>query len=227
MIRLVTFDLDDTLWSVDGVIRRAVRETDAWLTRRVPAYGDLSAGERIDLARRVATEHPHARHDVSKQRLLTLRAELRHVGLASAQAEELAAAAFEEFLRWRHRVRFFSGALEVLAELAEGYQLASLTNGNADFARLGLDRFFSFGFCAADVGASKPDTRMFHRALERSGVAPGEAVHVGDHPIDDVQGAADAGMASIWVNFDGKREAVAATATVSRLEDLPPTVAAL
>lgn len=230
MIRLVTFDLDDTLWSVEGVIRRAERETDAWLGRRVPEYGSLSTADRSEIARQVVEEHPQVRHDISKRRVLTLRAELLRLGLAPAQAEELAAAAFDEFLRWRHRVRFFSGALDVLGQLAEGYVLAALTNGNADYARLGLARFFSFGFCAADVGASKPDARMFHRALERAGVAPGEAVHIGDHPIDDVQGAAGAGMASIWVNFNGlrnKEEAAQATATVSRLEDLPAAVAAL
>lgn len=227
VIRLVTFDLDDTLWSVDGVIRRAVQETDAWLIQRVPEYGSLSAGDRSEIARQVAAEHPQVRHDVSKLRLLTLRNELRQLGLAFPRADELAAAAFDEFLRWRHRVRFFPGALEVLEQLGEGYLLASLTNGNADYARLGLDRFFSFGLCAADVGVVKPDTRMFRRALERAGVTPSEAVHVGDHPIDDIQGATDAGMASIWVNLDGKEEVVEATATVSRLEDVPKAVAAL
>ena len=227
VIRLVTFDLDDTLWSVDGVIRRAVQETDAWLIQRVPEYGSLSAGDRSEIAKQVDAEHPQVRHDVSKLRLLTLRNELRQLGLAFPRADELAAAAFDEFLRWRHRVRFFPGALEVLGELADDYMLASLTNGNADYARLGLDRFFSFGLCAADVGAVKPDTRMFRRALERAGLAPGEAVHVGDHPIDDVQGATDAGMASIWVNLDGKEETVEATATVRRLEDVPTAIAAL
>ena len=227
VIRLVTFDLDNTLWGVDEVVQRAKQQTDAWLARRVPEYAGLQANERCAIVRQVDADNPDVLHDVSRRRELALRAELRHLGRPPAQAETLAAAALDEYLFWRHQVRFFPGALEVLAQLAQSYVLASLTNGNADFARLGLDRYFSFGYCAADVGAAKPDKAMFARAIDRAGVAPGEAVHVGDHRINDIQGAAGVGMATIWVNFDGKDDSVGASATVQRLADLPASIAAL
>ena len=35
-IRLVTFDLDNTLWDVDTVIHRAEKETRNWIQPRVP-----------------------------------------------------------------------------------------------------------------------------------------------------------------------------------------------
>ena len=54
--------------------------------------------------------------------------------------------------------------------LARRHRLGALTNGNADIARLGLDRFFRFAFSAADVGAAKPAPEMFRAALLHTSV---------------------------------------------------------
>ena len=50
---------------------------------------------------------------------------------------------------------------------------------------------------AADVGYLKPHPRIFHSALERVGVAPEEAVFIGDNPIADVSGALGVGMRAV------------------------------
>ena len=227
MIRLVTFDLDNTLWSVDGVIRLAESKTGEWLAERAPEYAGLMPEQRQDIRARVLKANPDVIHDISLLRELVVRESLAVCGYTAAEAAELAAGAFAEFLDWRHRVEFFNGALEVLDELSSTYTLAALTNGNADYRRLGLARFFSFGYCAADVGASKPHTAMFERAIAHADVAAGEAVHVGDHVVDDVQGATAAGMATIWVNLAQSAEPVPATATVTNLDELPAAIARL
>ena len=227
MIRLVTFDLDNTLWSVDGVIRCAQAKQDAWLTARAPEYGRLD-GEQLAAARRtVLAAHPRARHDISLLRQLVLRGALERCGCGAAEATRLADGAFVEFLDWRHRVDYFPDALAVLEELAGDFVLAALTNGNADYRRLGLHRYFSFGCNAAEAGASKPHPAMFERALARAGVAPAEAVHVGDHLIDDVQGANGAGLASIWVRFGRACDDPGATAVAEDLADVPRAIAGL
>lgn len=229
MIRLVTFDLDKTLWS-DDVILEAVSRTNAWLIEQAPAYipyADLPDARQREIDVCVRAD-PRIRHDLSLWRQRLIREELRACGYSAAQAAQLAADALEEFLDWRHRVQFFDGALATLAELSSNYQLASLTNGNADYRRLDdLARLLSFGYCAADVGAKKPHTAMFERALARAGVAAEEAVHVGDHPIDDIQGATNAGMKTIWANLEQCSKAVPATATVTKLEQLPAVIASL
>ena len=40
--------------------------------------------------------------------------------------------------------------------------------------------------------------------MQRGGVAPGAAVHVGDHPGDDIAGAQQAGLRAVWFNPAGK-----------------------
>ena len=227
MIRLVTFDLDNTLWSIDGVIERAEARMHRWLEPRVPEYKGLSPLVHGTIRDGVIEANPGIVHDLSLLRERVLAKTIEHCGYEPEAASRLAAGAFTEFLDWRHRVEFFSGALDVLAELAATYTLASLTNGNADFRRLGLDRFFAFGFCAADVGAGKPHTAMFEQALAKAGVAPHEAVHVGDHAVDDIQGAQAAGMATVWVNLVASDANPAATATVTNLAQLPATIASL
>ena len=227
MIRLVTFDLDNTLWSVDVVIGRAERRMREWLRPRVPEYRHLAREHHAAIRDGVIADDPGIVHDISLLRERVLRETIEHCGYRRDEAERLAAGAFAEFLDWRHRIDFFAGALDVLGSLAERYTLASLTNGNADFARLGLARFFSFGYCAADVGASKPHPAMFERAMSQAGVTPGEAVHIGDHVVDDVQGAGAAGMSTIWVNLAGSDATPDAAATVTGLGQLPAALAEL
>ena len=227
MIRLVTFDLDNTLWSVDVVIGRAEDRMRNWLRPRVPEYDELARDDHAAIRDGVIAANPGIVHDISLLRERVLAETIAHCGYPRSAATALAAGAFAEFLDWRHRIEYFAGALDVLETLSATYTLASLTNGNADFARLGLDRYFSFGYCAADVGANKPDTAMFERAIARAGVSAGEAVHVGDHPVDDIEGATAAGMATVWVNLVGSDATPGASATVTSLEDIPATLAGL
>lgn len=62
---------------------------------------------------------------------------------------------------------------------------------------LGLGRSFDAVVYSAAVGIEKPDPRIFLLALERLGVAPEDAVHVGDSTREDVEGALAAGMEAL------------------------------
>jgi len=230
-IRLITFDLDNTLWDVGQVIRHAESTMNAWLDDRVPEYRRTLDRETVlGLREAVIRERPELGHDVSALREEILFQGMRRLGLAEAQARNHAADAFQAFLEARQQVVFFEAALESLAELATSYRLAALTNGNADVVRIGLDRYFSFALSAADVRASKPAPDIFRAALDAAGVRPEESIHVGDNPVDDVQGASAVGMHTIWVKHgssadDSADEPVArATEVVGHLRDLPLAV---
>ena len=224
-IRLVTFDLDNTLWHVDTVIRRAEKETRKWIQPRVPEYASYMTTENVvSLRARVMEEDPDIRHDVSALRIQMMRRAFEQCGLRRTEADTKAHEAFAVFIRWRNTITFYDGAQDTLNTLSHRYQLAALTNGNADVQKIGLDSYFSFAISAADVGASKPSPEMFLEAMRRAEVSPAHAVHIGDHPIDDIEGANRVGMHSIWVNFDGKTDQVPAHATVT---DLPSLVGAI
>jgi REG-2-like HAD superfamily hydrolase len=95
--------------------------------------------------------------------------------------------------------------VETLEELRRrGYRLGVISNadGRAEQAldAVGLREHFELIVDSGLVGIDKPDPRIFHHALEQMGVAPAEAVYVGDIYEIDVQGARAAGMRAILID---------------------------
>jgi len=63
----------------------------------------------------------------------------------------------------------------------------------------GFDRAFHEIICSAEVGAEKPDPRIFTAACEALGVEPHEVLHIGDSERRDVIGAKEFGFdALLW-----------------------------
>jgi FMN hydrolase / 5-amino-6-(5-phospho-D-ribitylamino)uracil phosphatase len=203
-LTVVTFDLDNTLWDVAGVIRAAERDMRDWLARHAPdATALVQRDGWASLRAHVLSREPGIGHDLTALRLAVLFEALTRAGYGEREARRLSQAAFDVFLDARHKVVYFDGALDLLETLARDYRIGALSNGNADVIRLGLESIFSFKFSAADVGASKPAPQMFRAALDHAGIAPAQMVHIGDDPLDDIEGAGRLGIASIWVNFSG------------------------
>ncbi len=227
-IKLVTFDLDNTLWNVETVIGNAERRLREWIHERVPDFHLRFPVEvMLELRNAVLEESPELRHDLSTLREEILYRAIRQCGFSQQDARRLAHDAFGIFLDARHEVEFFDGALETLEALSRDYVLGALTNGNADITRLKLDRFFRFGYTAASVGVGKPAPDMFRAALAHAGASPAEAVHVGDHLTDDVAGAGRVGMHTIWVNparIVLPEDALPPSRTVQALPDVPPGI---
>jgi putative hydrolase of the HAD superfamily len=230
-IKVITFDLDNTLWDVERVMIKAEQHLRSWLMAEVPEVMEQYSGEALrDLRAAVLEKNPKLVHDLSKLRREVIYQAIRQCGYGRIEAGTRADAAFAEFYDARHRVEYFEGALETLAKLAENYLLGALTNGNADFRKLALDRFFSFGISSADVGVGKPLPDMFINALAHAEALAVEAIHVGDHLIDDIQGAATVGMHTIWVNLKDqplKPDTINPSATVSHISDIPASVVAI
>jgi putative hydrolase of the HAD superfamily len=97
------------------------------------------------------------------------------------------------------------GARAAVDRLGERYRLGLVTNGLRDAQRTKLravgmgDAFAVEVFAAEPEHAAKPDPAPFRHACEALGVAPREAVHVGDSPGADVAGADAAGLRSVLV----------------------------
>jgi putative hydrolase of the HAD superfamily len=87
---------------------------------------------------------------------------------------------------------------EAVTELAAmGLRLGVVSNWDVALTgyleELGLREHFTAIVTSAEAGAPKPDPRIFELALERLGVAPERALHVGDAEADEL-GARAAGM---------------------------------
>jgi putative hydrolase of the HAD superfamily len=203
-VKVVSFDLDNTLWDNDVVIARAEREHYRWLQDNVPAFGEVfSADELIRLRVELVSERPELEARISELRKTALERALRQVVHRESEVETLKEEAFSHFLSLRNQVSLFPGALPLLSTLQQDYQLAALTNGNSDIQVIGIDRFFDFSTSAEVIGTKKPGREMFDEMMNHFGVAPESIVHIGDHPIDDIAGAAAVGLKTVWFNPAG------------------------
>jgi putative hydrolase of the HAD superfamily len=129
----------------------------------------------------------------------------RRVGLEDSAFPALAQRMFA-----RHAEKNLWGNLrertaETLDELKRrGYRLGVISNADGRIDPLlesvGLREHFEIVIDSGLVGIDKPDPRIFQLALERMGVAPEEAVYVGDIYEIDVRGARAAGMRAILID---------------------------
>ena len=74
-----------------------------------------------------------------------------------------------------------------------------------DLARMALGERLDAAVFSSEVGKRKPHPAVFEAALDRLGVAPGDAVFVGDRRFEDVRGAKELGMTTVqalWFRAD-------------------------
>lgn len=225
---LVTFDLDNTLWPIDEVISAAEAEWLEWL--RV-AHVKSHEALQVDLFRtrrqEVLTREPDLIHDLTALRIRTTEEAFVAFGLAKTEARQIAEAAFEVFHVARNRVTLFEGTLNVIRRLSERFVIGALTNGNADLGKIGIADYFDFHHSSESVGRRKPALDMFRAGLDSARMSPDRCVHVGDHPLEDVDAARRAGYHAVWFNraqATWPSELELPAHTIQSLEDLIPLV---
>jgi putative hydrolase of the HAD superfamily len=88
--------------------------------------------------------------------------------------------------------------LDVLEKLEPRFQLAVISNfdGRLRFilGHLGISKFFAHVFVSSEIGADKPDPKIFRRALKIVQVEPNQVLHVGDDAERDWKAAAVTGL---------------------------------
>ncbi|MGC8903599.1 HAD family hydrolase [Thermus sp.] len=196
MVRALTFDVGNTLilasprfWLLPFLEERGLRP------RKDPKAAALAAF-------RFYEEHHLSARDL--ETALGLWREFHRRLLAGMGLEDHAEALSQELVaRWKDPALWplAPGAEETLRALkAEGYPLAVVSNWDATLPEIlevvGLKRYFDHLAVSAFSGYAKPDPRLFQEALQALGVAPEEAVHVGDSEAD-LLGAEAVGMRAL------------------------------
>ena len=227
-VRLITFDLDDTLWDVKPALVAADAAQWQYLTARFPdvALRELAEQQAAALRAEILAEQPTLAHQISQFREVFIYRLLLRSGQATTDAAEAASEAFAAFYAQRHKVTLFEDAATALSILSQDYLLGALTNGNADVRKTPIASYFSYAWRAEEFGISKPDTLLFHRVFEQAGVSANEVIHVGDCHDNDVAGAVAAGAQAVWFSPDGGTSDIA-DAIVTNLADLPNAIEAL
>lgn len=155
MIKAITFDLDDTLWSTADVISRAESTMFGWLDEHCPAFTAVHTPDTFLAARRALIESaPDIAHNLKAIRKLALTQCLQDLGISDAS--RTAAMATEAFQRARQQVNLFDGVAPALAQLADRYSLAAITNGTTVIDNTPVGTHFAFCLNAEHTPRASP-----------------------------------------------------------------------
>jgi HAD superfamily hydrolase (TIGR01509 family) len=240
-IRVVTFDFWETLVQDSPDNLRAQRDLRILglgraLERAGAPRSEAEVAEAHDRSAEVLRERFWSRHrDPSYADQVRLVLECVAPGLAGRMPpllfEELVQAYITPVLRYPPAI--VPGAAETVRRLASrGLQVGIISNTGRTpgvilrqlLERHDLLRHFAVISYSDEVGYRKPDAQIFLRTLSRARVAPGEAAHVGDNPLDDVTGAQGVGMRGIHYAADGRVPAAHADLAVTSLAELPASL---
>ena len=199
-IRMITFDLDDTLWDNVPTITKAEIETRKWIENKVGKidWGDLN--DFLNLREELIKEDESIKWDISKLRKEIFKRKLAHI-TPEKYRNKLVEDAFAVFISRRHEVKLFDGVEIALKQLSKNFLLGVLTNGNADIFRFNIGKYFSFSVSSLGAKNSKPNRAHFDKAIEiMENIKFDEILHIGDHQVNDILAAYNLGIESLWFN---------------------------
>jgi len=202
-IKMITFDLDDTLWDNKPTITNAEIKTREWIEDRVGAieWGDLN--DFLQIREALIRKDKSITWDISKLRIEIFKEKIKDLAPAG-DITKLAEDAFDYFIKKRHEIELFPGVEGALKALSENYKLGVLTNGNADIHKLSIGKYFEFSISSLEAQDSKPNKSHFELAKSYlPNLKYSEMLHIGDHQINDIFGAHTLGIEVLWFNNAG------------------------
>ncbi|KOG34639.1 HAD family hydrolase [Streptomyces resistomycificus] len=204
-IRAVVWDVDDTLFDYSAADRAGMRG-------HLTAEGLLDGYESLEQAIvrwREITDAQWARFSAGENTFQGQRRDRVRVFLGEELSDAEADAWFERYIaHYETAWALFPDVLPVLDALATTHRHAVLSNSSIrvqdrKLRVLGVHDRFEAILCAAELGVSKPEAAAFLAACEALSLPPHQVAYVGDHPEIDGQGAADAGLLSVWIDRYG------------------------
>ena len=220
-VKLLSFDLDDTLWPCVPTILAAEKKLYVWMQQNVSQITQQLNIEELRQRRfEFLNSHPEFSHDLSVLRIESFKALAEEFNLDTDWVNP----AFQVYFDARQEVTLFEDVGKTLDILHRHYRLVAVTNGNADVAKTGIGNWFEFTVTAAEVGYMKPHPAVFQALLSLSKCKVSEVLHIGDHQEHDVFAAKQAGIRSVWLNrndSEWQRQDCQADYQISSLLELP------
>ena len=186
------------------------------------------APQLIDLAEDTGVDNPSFSSEASEKFWGYLYA--RFLEALDIDDADLAAALLKRFSTGSSYL-LFDDVLPTLRGMhAQGYRLGLISNFEQwleeRLVELEVGQLFDVSVISGFVKIEKPDPAIYELALQRAGVEPAKAIHVGDSMSMDVEPAGSVGMLTVLLDREGQyRES--ATLRIESLEELPGVIANL
>ena len=127
---------------------------------------------------------------------------------------------------------FMDGAVELLETLSGEYRLYLATNGTSKVQKSrisssDISKYFHGIYISEDVGYNKPDIRYFEACFKDiPSFIREETVMIGDSLTSDIKGGINAGIKTVWFNYEGKSrdDSIVPDYEVHSLDEIPALV---
>jgi putative hydrolase of the HAD superfamily len=98
-------------------------------------------------------------------------------------------------------------AREIVQYARTKYKTGLITNGKTLIQYGKIDQLvirndFDLIIVSEEAGIKKPDRRIFEMALVQLQLKAEQCIYIGDHPVNDIEGAAKVGMETIWMKVN-------------------------
>lgn len=215
-MKVLCFDLDDTIWSCNDILVNAqnvmFRELETNYPEIFNKYSEEPFNELL-----METYKDSESKDWTEIRKVTLKVIGEEFGLENEQLTSFVEQVFNAFFKAFNDVEghIFEGVLDMFTRLKkDGYILGALTNGNKRIESMPVlheGEYFTFYVNPSVAGRAKPDSKAFDKVLElaRTNCAvpdlqKTDIIHIGDSLKEDIWGAKTFGFKTVWIDPKGK-----------------------
>ena len=221
MFEFLFLDLDDTILDFHKAERLAIAKT----FREFGLEPTESVLQRYSAINKAHWERLE-RKELTREQVLTGRFYVLFQEMGIEVDPVAVARTYEHNLSIGHY--FLPGAEEAVDSLHKKYRLFLASNGTATVQKgrmtsANLYRFFERVFVSQEIGYNKPEKAYFDACFTQiDGFDPGKAIIVGDSLTSDILGGQNAGIATCWVNPEGKpgREGIRVDYEIKALSEL-------
>lgn len=188
--RVISFDLDDTLYANPPVLAAAEKACEDYLAEQFSAhqipfsYRDFEA-----IKSRLMLSSDPAFDDLT----LVRRTALQQICQPLPRSEQHAEKALLLFLTRRSQVTIEPAIDSLLSQLAAKFSLVAITNGNCEVGKLSIGHYFSRHYSPCQGFRAKPHPQMLLQVIADFSLQTGQLVHVGDSLAKDGLAAQSAG----------------------------------
>ncbi|VWU48261.1 haloacid dehalogenase-like hydrolase, putative [Hepatocystis sp. ex Piliocolobus tephrosceles] len=219
-IKLITFDLDHTIWNIEALLNYADNACYKYLKVNYKNTYDYLL-KKYDLSFTNVVKKLLKNHVISQEGDVKVLTRIRIDALkylakkTNCDEQKFVTDIQELWHKKKNNVHLFisPGTLEYLKELKQrGYILGAITNGDSDAKKIKfLNEIFSFVIRSVDYEFAKPNVKIFDLAEnflkdKNINLQLDEWLHVGDDIYTDIMGAKNKNINCAWITMfrDGK-----------------------
>ncbi len=201
-IKVLSFDLDNTIYDCQSVLVRAQNWFTSYLCGRYGLGGECQSYDFWAMIKKnLLMAEPELEHDVTLLRARSLVEAFKIKNQPLKGGLDEAMALVREFIKIRSKGVIDDEIRLLMSALQAKYPLVAVSNGNLDTDILGITSYFCYDLRPgiSPLVKCKPHPDLFKQCARLYGVKTSEILHIGDDPYTDVLGAVNAGCRCAWV----------------------------